>query len=217
MMLAAVLLAVSCQRSPVPIRTMQQIYSDMMIADANIENSPDLHMATDSMAVYPAIFEKYGYTYEQFEEAQRYLLAHPKKFLKIVEKQKADWDKLLASVQREIEIRDSIANIEYEREMAAQAAIDNFLDSISFACLLDTVFVDLGQDSVVVTLYDDDSTRFVVPFIRDTTVVADTIAVLPRKRLVRERDTANVRRSIFSIFKKSRNNADTLTVEEPEE
>lgn len=214
-MLAVVFLATSCQKSPIPLRKMQRIWADMLIADANVNENPDLHLAADTLAIYTAIFEKYGYTDEQFKETQRYLLAHPKKFMKMAEKQKADFDRILAVAQREMAVRDSLADIEYQKELAIQVALDNFLDSISFACLLDTVFVDLGQDSVAVTVYNDDSTRFVAPFVRDTTVVADTLVVKHTRRALR--DTSSQRRSIFGFFKKNRQKADTLTVEEPEE
>ena len=149
LMLALLLCAESCQRTTIPMRTMKRIYSDMFIADASLEFKPDLYLGVDSLAVYPAIFEKYGYTTEQFLETQEYLISHPDKFSKLVEQMKNDWDSYAKVAEAEIAVRDSLADIEYEKQQAIQTAIDNFMDSISFACLLDTIVVRCGDSTGV--------------------------------------------------------------------
>lgn len=133
--------AESCQRSPIPMRTMKRIYGDMAIADATLENKPDLYLQVDTLAVYPAIFAKYGYTTEDFLEAQKYMITHPDKFSKMALQLKKEWAAKYVKAEREMAVRDSLDNIEYEKQQAILAERDNFLDSISFACLLDTVVV----------------------------------------------------------------------------
>ena len=148
LLIAVLLLAESCQRSPIPMRTMKRIYYDMFIVDSQMEFAPDKFMEADSMAVYPSIFEKYGYTMDEFLETQAYLISHPDKMLKMAQDMKSVWDEKSAKAERERVVRDSLADIEYEKQQAIQTAIDNFLDSISFACLLDTIDVRYGDTAV---------------------------------------------------------------------
>ena len=149
LLIAVLFLAESCQRSPIPMRTMKRIYGDMLIADSKIETDPDLFLGADSLGVYPSIFAKYGYTTEEFLAAQEYLISHPDKFMKITGQLKEMWDDANAEAGTEMAVRDSLADIEYEKELAIQTAIDNFLDSISFACILDTIDVRYGDTAVV--------------------------------------------------------------------
>ena len=149
LLVAVLLLAESCQRSPIPMRTMKRIYNDMFIVDSQMEFAPEKFMEADSMAVYPSIFEKYGYTTEEFLEAQSYLISHPEKLMKMAQDMKTMWDAKNATAQREMAVRDSLADIEFEKQQAIQTAIDNFLDSISFACLMDTIDVRYGDTAVV--------------------------------------------------------------------
>ena len=154
---------------------MKHIYMDMMIADANVENNPDMHLSVDTMAVYQAIFDKYGITVEDFLESHRIMLSDPEKFGKMAKDWKEEFEKRNNVAQREIDVRDSLANIEYERQLAIQTEIDNFLDSIGFAHLLDTVDVCRLSDSTVVTISGDDSTRFVTANPVDTVKTAKKV------------------------------------------
>ncbi|MBQ9475505.1 MAG: DUF4296 domain-containing protein, partial [Bacteroidales bacterium] len=78
--------AASCsERTPIPRKTMQRIYYDMMLADSSVEILPDARMASDSVGIYQPIIEKYGYTVEQFLSSQEMLLQNPEKLMKLFE------------------------------------------------------------------------------------------------------------------------------------
>lgn len=175
--LLALIVSVSCtQMSPIPKKTLQKIYYDLLVADSKMDSHPDLKAMSDSMAVYPGIFEKYGYTTEQFLQAQEYWVTRPEQFRKMLEANKKLFDDRAAVLTREIEVKDSIADALYELKQAELAEIDNFLDSVSFACMLDTILLSYApsDDTCAVTILE----RTV-----DTTAVDTVMAETPSKKL----------------------------------
>ena len=63
---AALLLFQGClQDGVIDKATMSRIVMEMYLADQYIEGNPQMRAQTDSLAVYPAIMEKYGYTLEK--------------------------------------------------------------------------------------------------------------------------------------------------------
>lgn len=153
--LLALVVSVSCtQVSPIPKKTLQKIYYDMLLVDSKMNYVNHLRVMADTLQVYPAIFEKYGYTTEQFLAAQEYWLRKPEKLRQMFEDNKKIFDERLAVLQREMEVRDSIANVLYELREAEQAELENFLDSISFACLLDTIQVSFSADTFAVEVLE---------------------------------------------------------------
>lgn len=154
-LLLAMAISVSCTPvSPIPKNTLQKIYYDMLLVDSMLDSYPDLRMKTDSMSVYPAIFERYGYTAEQFMQAQDYWVSRPEEFRKMLESNKKLFDERAAVLSREMEVRDSIADALFALKEAEQAELENFLDSISFACRLDTIRVSFSADTFTVAVLD---------------------------------------------------------------
>ncbi|MBQ9475504.1 MAG: hypothetical protein IJU69_04535 [Bacteroidales bacterium] len=51
---------------------------------------------------------------------------------------------------QQIHLRDSLADVAFEIEEAARVALDEFLDSISYAKLMDTLLVSFVGDSLVI-------------------------------------------------------------------
>ena len=146
---ALVLAASSCSdRMPVPRKTMQRIYYDMMLADGYVEMLPDARTATDSLAIYRPIIEGYGYTVEQFLASQEILLRKPARMSKIFEANKNSYHDSAEVIMRNIHIRDSLADIIYEQEQAERVALDELLDSLSYAKMLDTLLVAFDGDSL---------------------------------------------------------------------
>ena len=143
--------AASCSdRMPVPRKVMQRIYFDMMLADSFVETEPHARMASDSIAVYPPLIEKYGYTVEQFLASQEILLKDPEKMSKIFEANKKTYHDSAVALMARIHLRDSLADVAFEEEQAAQVAMDELLDSLSFACMMDTLLVSFVGDSLVI-------------------------------------------------------------------
>ena len=82
-----VLLAVAaCQRSRIiPKDTLADIYTDMFLADQMVreENIPRVRM--DTLLLYEAVFQKYGYNTDDYLNSVRFYLKDPERFAKVFE------------------------------------------------------------------------------------------------------------------------------------
>ena len=82
-----VLLAVAaCQRTRViPKDTLVDIYTDMFLADQMVreENIPRVRM--DTLLLYEAVFQKYGYNTDDYLNSVRFYLKDPERFAKVFE------------------------------------------------------------------------------------------------------------------------------------
>ena len=152
-LLAAFLLMglASCSdRMPIPRKVMQKIYYDMMLADSYVEVLPEARTASDSIAVYPPLIEKYGYSVDDFLASQAILLKDPEKMSRIFEANAKRYHDSADVLLLRIHERDSLADIQFQIEEAERVALDEFLDSISFAKLLDTLQLTFTGDSLIV-------------------------------------------------------------------
>ena len=68
----------------IPRADMVKIYTDMLLADAWLEDHPELKRSADTTAFYGAILEKYGYTTLDYDRSVYKYLRHPEKFAKIM-------------------------------------------------------------------------------------------------------------------------------------
>ncbi|MBO4768205.1 MAG: DUF4296 domain-containing protein [Bacteroidales bacterium] len=177
-LLSAVLLLglASCSdRMPIPRKVMQRIYYDMMLADSYVEALPDSRMASDSIAVYPPIIEKYGYTVDQFLASQAILLKDPEKMSKLFAANNKMYHDSAEALMARIHLRDSLADVEFQLAEEARVAMDEFLDSISSYKMLDTLVLTFTGDSLII------DTLFTIV---DTTAAGqtdDAMANKPRK------------------------------------
>lgn len=74
-LLVCILLVQGCSKDGI-IRTkdMTSIIVDMYLADQYIDRNPQMRGQTDSLFVYPAIVEKYGYSMEEYVNSVKYYL-----------------------------------------------------------------------------------------------------------------------------------------------
>ncbi len=91
MVLAAAVLAValvSCSRGPrvIPSGKMQKIYREMLLADQWLDDNPAKKPVADTSWFYEPIFEKYGYTVEDYRKSVDHYLNDPKKYAQMVSK-----------------------------------------------------------------------------------------------------------------------------------
>ena len=89
---AVLLLAVclcSCGREGrvIPKSKLSKIYAEMFLADSwLVTSSMDVKGKADTMAFYEPIFEKYGYTVEDYWASVSYYLQDPDRFSRILNK-----------------------------------------------------------------------------------------------------------------------------------
>lgn len=90
-LVAAIALA-SCSREAkvIPRKTMTKIFVDMFEADAWLGvQDQDMLKRTDTTAFYEPIFNKYGFTLEDYLKSVDYYLNDPERFSKVVAKSTA--------------------------------------------------------------------------------------------------------------------------------
>lgn len=85
--LAALLAISSCgKNSVIPKGTLSKIYADMLLTDAWLRVDLDKHHEGDSLLVYEAVFNKYGYTTSDYWNSVDHYMKDPDKFAKILDK-----------------------------------------------------------------------------------------------------------------------------------
>ena len=84
-------------------KTMVAIVQDMYLADQYIEMNPQMRAMTDTLRVYPAIFAKYGYTVEDYNNSLRYYLQKSDTYNKILSAASDDLEYRMKKLEREQE------------------------------------------------------------------------------------------------------------------
>ena len=87
--LASVLLLsclLACSRSGriIPRSTMSRIYAEMFLADQWLKTHPEARRTADTTFFYEPIFEKFGYSFEDYNATVEKYITDPEKFAKIV-------------------------------------------------------------------------------------------------------------------------------------
>ena len=85
LMLLVAALAVSC-RGPrvIPRDKMVDIYCDMLLADQQLRDNNALRRQADTMLVYEAVFNRYGYDTDEYLLSVNHYLADPERYAKIL-------------------------------------------------------------------------------------------------------------------------------------
>ena len=134
-----VLLAVAaCQRTRViPKDTLVDIYTDMFLADQMVreENIPRVRM--DTLLLYEAVFQKYGYNTDDYLNSVRFYLKDPERFAKVFEN-------VAKRLEGEVDALDKI--IDHQNWVASQMGAKRpQLDSILAPFSKESVYVGLAR------------------------------------------------------------------------
>ena len=134
-----VLLAVAaCQRTRViPKDTLEDIYTDMFLADQMVreENIPRVRM--DTLLLYEAVFQKYGYNTDDYLNSVRFYLKDPERFAKVFEN-------VAKRLEGEVDALDKI--IDHQNWVASQMGAKRpQLDSILAPFSKESVYVGLAR------------------------------------------------------------------------
>lgn len=132
MIMALSLLAVSCRKDGViPRSDMSKIYAELFMVDQWLETHQSYYAAADTSVVYAEVFEKYGYTSDEFFRSVNYYVLDPERFEKMLKESRNILEKRLDVINKEILAEESERRIE-EREdslLRAMAPI-KFLASV---------------------------------------------------------------------------------------
>lgn len=139
---ALLLSFLSCSRSGkvIPASKMSQIYADIFVADQWLRENTGSRRMVDTTLFYDPVFQKYGYSREDFVASVGYYIDKPDKFSKILKKstQIIQTDKERFEKLSEIEAKAAEANKIFE----TYEARDFFVDSLvwkSYESLLETL------------------------------------------------------------------------------
>ena len=134
-----VLLAAVACRGPrvIPKDTLTDIYTEMFIADQMVRdgNIPTVQM--DTMLLYEAVFEKYGYDTEDYLYSLRHYLKDPERFGKVFENVAKRLEGEVDALKKIVELRDRLAS----KRSADYPLVDSLLAPFS----KESVFVGLAR------------------------------------------------------------------------
>ena len=132
------LVAVAC-RGPrvIPKDTLTDIYTEMFIADQMVRDADIPRAQMDTMLLYEAVFEKYGYDTEDYLYSLRYYLKDPERFGKVFENVAKRLEGEVEALKKIVELRNRIAS----KRDADYPLVDSLLAPFS----KESVFVGLAR------------------------------------------------------------------------
>jgi len=157
------LISCSNRAKVIPLKKLQKIYREMFFTDEWIKSSASLREKSDSMVVYEPIFNKYGYTTEDYLKSIDHYLKDPKKYEKSIKDLKTSLEKELTDLNSELlrdkELKDKI--LEYEK---SASAIQNFVYTFREDLRKDTIAYQRDTFGVykVVPIFRDAPKKYVM-------------------------------------------------------
>lgn len=120
--LALALAVASCARGDkvIPKKTMEKIYYDMFMADQWLAVHPEARAKADTSWFYEPVFQKYGYTKEDYLRSVDFYLNDPERYAamlrEVTTRLEKDFNRLTAEAEKERE----------DQHAAAMAAVSSF-------------------------------------------------------------------------------------------
>ena len=176
---------VSCVRGArvIPPRKMQKIYCEMLLADQWLDGKDSLRRRADTTFFYEPIFEKYGYTVEDYRRSVDHYLDDPERYVELLEKVAGRLSKDAAAL-----------NASLEAERRARFRMDSLL-RVRAGFKVDTLklYRDFSAERSLTEefLMRTDSRGIYLP----NRIARDTVSRNPRKQ--RPRDTIDMPPILF--------------------
>ena len=116
---------------------MTDIYTDMFLADQMVRDADIPRAQMDTMLLYEAVFEKYGYDTEDYLYSLRYYLKDPERFGKVFENVAKRLEGEVEALKKIVELRNRLAS----KRDADYPLVDSLLAPFS----KESVFVGLAR------------------------------------------------------------------------
>ncbi len=97
--LSSVALSCTDKARVIPVRKMEKIYREMFLADQWLEDFPEKKEMAETTWFYVPIFERYGYTVEDYRKSVDYYLNDPKRYADMI-------DRVIKDMEAEAEVID---------------------------------------------------------------------------------------------------------------
>lgn len=92
----------------IPANRLSDIYADMFLADQWVNRHSDIRSQVDTMLLYDAVFEKYGYSRKDYYKSLDYYLDRPEEFQKITSVTSGKLRRKHDELRKYIAVRDSV-------------------------------------------------------------------------------------------------------------
>lgn len=102
----SVMMLASCRQAPIPQSAFSDICYDMLLVRYYVDNTPGVALSTDSLSVYGAILEKYGYSVDDYRSTVEYYVNNPQEYAALLKGVQA---RIMAD-QYEIQTRIKLQN-----------------------------------------------------------------------------------------------------------
>lgn len=183
---------VSCGRGGrvIPVRKMERIYREMLLADQWLAENPDKRGIADTTWFYEPIFEKYGFTLNDYQKSVDRYLNDPKRYAEMLGRVEEGLRNDLKVVNARIALED---RLQYEADSIVRTW--KSVKAKPFSSFLDVFDVDAMTDRVGIEK-DSLGVYRPVPVVEDTVfhgprlVVRDTTAIVPEKDTIPMTKTA---------------------------
>lgn len=183
---------VSCGRGGrvIPVRKMERIYREMLLADQWLAENPDKRGIADTTWFYEPIFEKYGFTLSDYQKSVDRYLNDPKRYAEMLGRVEEGLRNDLKVVNARIALED---RLQYEADSIARTW--KSVKAKPFSSFLDVFDVDAMTDRVGIEK-DSLGVYRPVPVVEDTVfhgprlVIRDTTAIVPEKDTIPMTKTA---------------------------
>ena len=202
-----VLVAVAACQGPrvIPKGTLTDIYEEMFLADQQVRerNLPRAQM--DTMLVYEAVFNKYGYNTDDYLHSVRHYLKDPERFAKVFEE-------VAKRLEKEVDALDRL--MDYEKELEEERSRKHpQLDSMLAPFSKDAAFKGLPR-------IERDTSRYgawfrLVPVREDTLMVPVDSLEVRKARKARLDSLAAVRDSLAAAKDSLAAAKDSLKADKP--
>ena len=148
MVLLAAVLAVavaSCSDRPrvIPARKMEKIYREMFLADQWIIKNPKKKRQADTAWLYVPIFEKYGYSVEDYRHSVDHYLNDPNRYSEMLDRVRRSLAKEYRPLERKLALA---AEARHKADSLAQA--NKIFSADDFINLTDLAYVNQMTDRI---------------------------------------------------------------------
>ena len=176
-----VLLVMASCRGPrvIPKDTLTDIYVDMLMADQFVREENISRKQLDTMLVYEAVFNKYGYDTDDYLNSVRYYLKDPERYAKVFED-------VAKRLQGEVDALEKI--IEHQEWLRRMGEKRPQIDSILAPFSKENVYLGLARVA-------RDTSRYPAWF-RLVAVHEDTL-MIPLDSLKARKDTVETNRPVM--------------------
>lgn len=176
----------SCGGSDViPRRKLAMIYAEMFVADQWIISDTDARRMADTTLVYEPIFEKYGYTSDDYRRSMDVYMSDPDRYARILRKSSLLIEDKIKDLKKQKKLLESLSRLKGASEAFLPEKIF-FLTGIRNPDLLVVdsvrVYIDSTGGAFMFDVQKGYDTLFAGPAFRivsDTVVVADTVSAVP--------------------------------------